>query len=256
MLAFRLSYILYSDICHSYFVFWVFRHLQPLLEAPGTPVAALPGQPQARLLLCAVCSGRSISRASILFACFICLFRRKLEIRIEKEIVWKEATKSILENEIRNARAPLVEVHPCSERHLNESTVRSYFEAFKKIEMRISLKNKKEPTSFSDSWKFLCFTRLNSLHFPLCMFLIDILIFKDATPTFNRRWLYLNWILRENSLTLLFFSFIFSNRYLSSAFCVPGLSLSRALWRVCSSLGYPGYLKIKENPRQRCPLLH
>lgn len=205
MLAFRLSYILYSHISHSYFAFWVFIHLQPLLDAPGTQSAALPGQPQERLLLCPVCAGRCISTASILFAYFIYLFRRKLEIRIGKEIVWKEAMKSILENEIRNARVPLVGVHPCSERHLNESAVLSYFEAFKKIEMRISLKNKKEPTSFSDSRKFLCFTRLNSLHFPLCMFLIDILIFKDATPIFNRRWLYLNWILRENSLTLLFF---------------------------------------------------
>lgn len=44
-------------------------------------------------------------------------------------------------------------VHHCSEMHLSESTVLSHFEALKKIEMRISLKNKKDPTPFFESWK-------------------------------------------------------------------------------------------------------
>lgn len=47
----------------------------------------------------------------------------------------------------------LVEVHQCSKMHLSESTLLSYFEAFKQIEMRILLKNKKDSTSFSKSWK-------------------------------------------------------------------------------------------------------
>ena len=41
----------------------------------------------------------------------------------------------------------LVEVHQCSKMHLSESTLLSYFEAFKQIEMRISLKNKKDSAS-------------------------------------------------------------------------------------------------------------
>lgn len=63
----------------------------------------------------------------------------------------KRGRKSILEHEIRNTRTPLIEAHPCSETHLNESTVLSYFEALEKIEMGISQKNTKEPTSFPES---------------------------------------------------------------------------------------------------------
>ena len=67
----------------------------------------------------------------------------------------------------------------------------SYFEAFKKIEMRISLKSKEEPAYFPEIWKSFCSICLNSLHFLFYVLLIDFFFLQAATPTFNRNWVYL-----------------------------------------------------------------
>lgn len=128
--------------------------------------------------------------------------------------------------------AGLTELHQRLERHPKGSAVPSYFEAFRKIEKRISLKEK-GTTFISEMWESLCFLSLDSWLF-WGVGLMDVLIFHAATYIQQDLTILpkVNWIWEEILPCSHIFLFVIfqspspPNKYLSSVYCEPDIVLA------------------------------